>query len=510
MCTWRTYARDSCLSRATRYAGIVTSAESETELPELGSVIAGKYEIVRVIGKGGMGIVYEAKHLRLNQRVAIKMLKPAALQVSEFKPRFEREARTAALLRGHHVARIFDVDATERGLPFMVMEYLVGRDLDAELQDRGTLSVMEATGYVLQACVAMQEAHAAGIVHRDLKPANLFLTEENGERVVKVLDFGISKLTHEVDTHLTGTFATVGTPLYMSPEQVRSSRSVDSRSDIWSLAVILFEALAGRPPFHGSMTATAAAIVADKTPSLCALRPDVPIELEAALGRALEKHPNRRYQDVASLSAALAPFGPARLPFTSLSDTSNPILPPGSGPSLSSRVLPPNSGPNVGDWGSASETMMIPADERGATLDPVPKPSPRRVALLASVVGVGMLAVLTTALLLRGPTSPSAVVRVAASSAPSSAVAVMSVVAPPTMSSAEPSASAPAASSSATAVAASVAVRPSPSAPGASYAATTRPSPAVPHVSRPPSAVTPPAGGTPRPAPSPANPVFLQ
>ena len=338
-------------------------AVNDSQLPAPGTVLAGKYEIIRIIGEGGMGVVYEAKHVRLNHRVALKLLRPSALHLDAITPRFDREARAAAHLRGRHVARIFDVDVSEGGLPFMVMEYLVGRDLDAELAERGNLSVQEATGYVLQACAAMREAHAAGIVHRDLKPANLFIIDEGGERIVKVLDFGISKITHEVDTHLTGTFATVGTPLYMSPEQVRSSKDVDARTDIWSLAVILFEALAGKPPFTGSMTATAAAIVADPTPSLCAIRPDVPRELEVVLERALAKSPSKRFPDVEALVNALAPFGPPRLPFSSLGEISNPILPPSSGPTLSGKLVPiapisrPSATPTIAD------TMLLPRSE---------------------------------------------------------------------------------------------------------------------------------------------------
>jgi serine/threonine-protein kinase len=469
--------------------------EHPADLPEAGALINGKYEIIRVIGKGGMGVVYEAKHLRLHKRVALKMLRPAALHVADFKPRFEREARTAALLQGHHVARIFDVDVTTSGLPFMVMEYLTGKDLDAELQERGTLSVQEATGYVLQACIAMQEAHAAGIIHRDLKPANLFLTDEGGDRVVKVLDFGISKLTFEVDTHLTGTFATVGTPLYMSPEQVRSSRSVDARSDIWSLAVILFEALAGQPPFHGSMTATAAAIVADKTPSLTALRPDVPPELEAAILKALEKHPNRRYQDVESLMMALMPFGPGRIPYSS--PDSAPGISPSSSPSLSTRISP--VGLPRADWGSAAETMMIPDAERRSA-----RPSPvRKLYAKLPMVGLALSALVVGGILaFRGPTGAAPIARAAGAEAPPS---VDRAPPEPSPVPAPPEAQLPASPHDIEAMAA-----PSPPRPAVSVVSQSKPT------TRPPAypagaASTPRAPDShPSPAPSPQkNPVFL-
>jgi serine/threonine protein kinase len=236
-------------------------------LPRPGDTIAGKYAIVKVIGEGGMGIVYEATHLRLRRRVALKMLLPHMMATSsDTVVRFEREARAAAQLRDRHVTKVLDVDTTADGLPYLVMEYLEGHDLEAELAARGPLPIGEAVGYVLQACTAMTEAHGAGIVHRDLKPSNLFLCPEREGWTVKVLDFGISKMADDGDARLTGTQASVGTPLYMSPEQVRSSRSVDLRTDIWALGVILYELLAGRTPFEGSTTAAAASIVADATP----------------------------------------------------------------------------------------------------------------------------------------------------------------------------------------------------------------------------------------------------
>jgi hypothetical protein len=196
----------------------------------------------------------------------------------------------------------------------MVMELLRGRDLEAELRVRGPFPVAAAVDLVLQACVAVAQAHAAGIVHRDLKPSNLFLTEEAGKRVLKVLDFGISKITPDADAppaSATSTCVTVGTPLYMSPEQMRSSRDVDGRSDIWSLGVILYELVAGTPPFLGTTTAAIAAIVADAMPSLRRVRPDVPEALERVLVTALAKTPDDRLPTAEALGAALMPFASA-------------------------------------------------------------------------------------------------------------------------------------------------------------------------------------------------------
>ena len=202
-------------------------------LPE-GEVIAGKYAIVRVLGEGGMGIVYEATHLKLRQRVAVKMLQREMLDHEIIVNRFEREARAAGQLRNRHTARVMDVDITADGLPYMVIEFLEGTDLDAELGRRGRFTVQEAVDFVLQACSAMIEAHQLGIVHRDLKPANLFLAVDGDARIIKVLDFGISKVPNEGegDSKLTTPDSVMGTALYMSPEQVRSTGTVDARSDI--------------------------------------------------------------------------------------------------------------------------------------------------------------------------------------------------------------------------------------------------------------------------------------
>jgi serine/threonine-protein kinase len=257
-----------------------------------------------------MGIVFEARHIRLGQQFAIKMLQPAVVSNPEFIGRFEREARAAAHLRGRHVARVVDVAETETGLPFMVMELLRGHDLSNELESRGPLQISEAADHVIAACKAMVEAHGAGIVHRDLKPSNLFLAIEPEGRVLKVLDFGISKVRTEGQLTVTSTGAAMGTPLYMSPEQIRSTKDVDERTDIWSLGVILFELLTGTPPFEGTTEAqVGASIVADPTPSLRERRAEITVELEQIVNRALAKDPAKRYASAGELASALAPFG---------------------------------------------------------------------------------------------------------------------------------------------------------------------------------------------------------
>jgi serine/threonine-protein kinase len=280
-----------------------------------GDVLAGKFRIERVLGRGGMGVVVQAMHLQLDQRVALKFLLPDALIHSETLARFSREARAAAKIKSEHVARVIDVGTLDTGSPYIVMEYLEGEDLCMHLRRSGPLSTSQATGFVLQACEALAEAHAAGIVHRDLKPANLFLARyPDGTPCVKILDFGISKISSGAagrDFDMTRTTAIMGSPYYMSPEQMKSTRSVDARADIWALGVILYELVSQRYPFD-----------AETMPQLCAMvLQDAPARLgsfaqtgspsfEAVVLRCLEKDPARRFQSIAELADALSPFAP--------------------------------------------------------------------------------------------------------------------------------------------------------------------------------------------------------
>ena len=192
-----------------------------------GTVLAGKYRVERIIGQGGMGLVVEAKHIALDERVALKFLLPDYASHPEAAARFLREARAAVKIKSEHVARVSDVGTLDNGSPYMVMEFLEGSDLSQVLEKRGVLAIPEAIDYVIQGCEAIAEAHSHGIVHRDLKPANLFLTRrQDGYPLVKVLDFGISKTMGNVE-NLTKTMAAMGSALYMSPEQMQQTRSVD-------------------------------------------------------------------------------------------------------------------------------------------------------------------------------------------------------------------------------------------------------------------------------------------
>lgn len=273
----------------------------------VGTVLAGKFRIDRPLGQGGMGAVFAATNILLGQRVALKLLLPEMCAQPAILERFVREARASAQLRGDHVCRVSDVGTLENGAPYIVMEMLEGRDLSSVLASTGPLRSDVLCDYVLQACLGVAEAHALGIVHRDLKPANLFLAQRpDGTTLVKVLDFGIAKAPGGQQFDLTQTAAVMGSPGYMSPEQLRSSRNVDARSDIWSIGTILYELATGRTPFTGeSITELAVRVSMDPTPPL----PDfVPAPLQHVIYRCLEKNPDQRFQNLAALAVALAPF----------------------------------------------------------------------------------------------------------------------------------------------------------------------------------------------------------
>ncbi len=270
---------------------------------EIGTIVAGKYLLDRVVGHGGMGLVVQATHLQLHQPVAIKFLLPGASQNAEAVQRFLREARAAARLRSEHVAQVFDV-GTHNGTPYIVLEYLEGTDLACF--PRAQLTIGTLIDLLLQACEALGEAHAAGIVHRDIKPANFFITRSPGGALcLKLLDFGVSK-TIGATGKLTASRVMLGTPVYMSPEQMRTARDVDARSDIWSLGVVLYEMLEGAPPFEtAAFSAMVLKIVNDSPPRLTAR---LPAGLDRIVYQCLEKNPGRRFQSTAELAAELAPY----------------------------------------------------------------------------------------------------------------------------------------------------------------------------------------------------------
>ncbi len=272
----------------------------------IGEVFLGKYQVEAIIGHGGMGIVAECTHLALGERVALKMLRPDVLLDRDAVERFMREAQASAKLRSEYVARVTDVGELENGTPYMVMEFLDGQDLGNLLLERRRLNIGWAIQLILQACEALAEAHALGIVHRDVKPQNLFVTwRPDGTSLIKVLDFGISKGPTAADLQLTQTQSLLGTPAYMSPEQMRSARTVDPRSDIWSLGTVLYELIEGRRPFEAESFSEMCVKVAVDPPSPMELAPR---ELAEVLTKCLAKNPAQRFATMADLARELAPF----------------------------------------------------------------------------------------------------------------------------------------------------------------------------------------------------------
>jgi serine/threonine-protein kinase len=351
----------------------------------VGDVLAGKYRVDKILGIGGMGMVVAATHLELDQRVALKFMLPNAAESPETSARFLREAKAAGRLNSDHVCRMVDLGRLDSGAPYIVMEYLQGENLAALLRRHGPLRVEDAVDYILQAVEGLAEAHAHGIVHRDLKPDNLFIHRRNdGGTVLKVLDFGISKISlHGVATR-TGDI--MGSPAYMAPEQMESTRSVDQRADVWSLGVVLYQLVTGRAPFHGeTLPLLCMHVVNDDPEPVSTIRGDLPDGFEAVVMRCLQKDPDQRCPDVGELARALAPFGPTNastsasriqivLSRTGRHDSAAVIstgVPPGTpaaGPALDSERISPNtlvgtSGQSLGgrgegrSWGVAGAVL---------------------------------------------------------------------------------------------------------------------------------------------------------
>jgi serine/threonine protein kinase len=284
-------------------------------LPSPGDLVAGKYRLSRVIGRGGMGVVYAANHELLGQSVALKVLRPDVARNATTVARFVNEGRAAARLENIHVARVMDVGTLDGGLPFLVFEFLDGADLSVILESRGPMPVTLVVDYLMEALEAIAEAHSVGIVHRDLKPSNLFLARRKDGDVIKVLDFGIAKALTDTTGpggSMTATQAVLGSPSYMSPEQLRSAKSIDARADIWSLGVIAYELLTGKLPFEAQNVVELFANIQETDPRpLAELRPDVPPALASAVHACLRRSASDRFACVTDLAQELAPHGSA-------------------------------------------------------------------------------------------------------------------------------------------------------------------------------------------------------
>ena len=361
---------------------------------EPGTILVGKYRVERTLGKGGMGVVVLARHVDLEECFAIKLL-TGELDEDGSK-RFLREARAAAQIKSDHITRVVDVGTLPEGVPYMIMEFLEGTDLAGLLDQRGQLPPAEAVDLVLQACVGLTEAHAKNFIHRDIKPANLFVAlMTDGRRVVKLLDFGISKAQQDVS--LTSTHAVLGTPAYMAPEQWRSAKDADVRSDVWSLGVVLYELLSGQRPFRGeSVTEMCAAVLAEDSPPLAIGVP----ELEKIVAHCLEKEPDDRYQRIPELARDLAPFASDPEAAKKLADRMDRVAGRPSVPKLTR----PATAPTQKDRPSAPETQPAPVAVPAETV--VSKASRRRTLGLA-VAGTAIVAAGATFALTRGDGSSS-------------------------------------------------------------------------------------------------------
>jgi serine/threonine-protein kinase len=363
-------------------------------VPSEGELIAGKYRIEKLLGHGGMGAVLKAQHLQLEQPVAIKFLLPDVLRLREPVERFLREARAAVRIQNEHVAKVLDVGQLDSGLPYMVMEYLDGRDLGDLIDKEGPLPFDEAVLYVCETCEAIAEAHALGIIHRDLKPSNLFLSRAGRGTTIKVLDFGISKLEHDSSGKLTTTNIAMGSPHYMSPEHIKNPKCCDARSDIWSLGMVLYELLTGRTAFSAeSLPALFVAIATEEPKPILELRPGVPVDLAASVMRCLRKNPDERFQTIDELAEALAPHAPPRSRVFSARPGATMRLP---GHTLNTSSTDGTLPAIPVSATSAPSPLSI---SRGQTTEDPPEVPLRRGPLKPVLVGVALAAVLGVAAL---------------------------------------------------------------------------------------------------------------
>jgi serine/threonine-protein kinase len=447
---------------------------------QVGDIVADKYRVEQLLAAGGMGLVVAARHETLGQAVAIKFLLGEG-DIESKAERFLREARAAARIESPRVCRVFDVGTLPSGVPFMVMEHITGHDLAQELKARGPMPVAEAVDVMLQALEGLAEAHSVGIVHRDLKPSNLFLSIKPGRpREMKILDFGISKLApnalaEDTEEDLTGTAAMLGSPRYMSPEQIKSAKHVDARTDIWSMGVILYQLLDGKSPFSGTtMGETISKVLLHEPPPITSLRADVPPGLAQIIGRCLQRNRDQRYSNVAELALALGPFGTSAA--TSSVHRITALLVDGQlGAATSSAALPEPAAPAIAFEPAEQAPAHVDSHPSIGTVSPLthpntgsPVPQSRKWLWLGLAAVLATL-IVATALVLRPPGTVDGTPSAAAAPG-ATAVAVGSAVAeqksasvgPAQSASAAPTASAAASASGDSVPAASADAPPSP------------------------------------------------
>jgi uncharacterized protein (TIGR02266 family) len=279
-------------------------------VPEVGDVLDGRYQLLRDLGRGAAGVVYEARHLFTGRFVAVKLLLSQVRRADqkELRARLEREGRALASIRHPGVVEVLDGGLTPEGFSYLVMEMVEGRTLEGLLAARGKLSVANAAGLALQLCDALGAVHGAGVVHRDVKPANVLVQRSpNGSEVIKLLDFGVVKLLEPApDEKLTQAGAIIGTPAYMAPEQLLAEGDIDGRADVYSLGVTMFECLSGTMPHEGSYSKILFSTARNEpTPSLHSRAPDVPAPLALVVDRAIAKAPADRFASAHEFAAAI-------------------------------------------------------------------------------------------------------------------------------------------------------------------------------------------------------------
>ena len=381
----------------------MTGSAAEEDLPiRIGEIIAEKYRVERLVGSGGMGFVVEATHVQLLQRVAIKILRADALDESS-AIRLLREARAAAVLQSEHVARVIDVGTLDSGVAYLVMEYLDGETLAQRIKRTSKLAIGEAVWVLGQACTGLGEAHRRGIIHRDVKPANLMLARKGDSTLVtKILDFGIAKVADPrvaVQSELTSSEHALGTPRYMSPEQLTASSHVDARTDVWALGIVLYECIVGATPFpRGTSYEVGARILAGAAPRICETVRDVPPELDALVARCLSREASDRFADANELLLALEATGIA----------ARPVFDDGASiPSPQSTHVPTAIGVGAPREPSLPVTRVAPLAAPAAAVALAP-PDPRaRIAIISVVAGIaGAVGILLIVALMR-PTRPA-------------------------------------------------------------------------------------------------------
>jgi serine/threonine-protein kinase len=289
--------------------GSSLSAGGGSDDAMIGAVLAGTFRVSKVLGEGGMGRLYEAEHVRLDRRYAVKVIHRDYAGREDLLVRFDREARAMSRVRSDHVVDVVDVLRTPDGRPCIAVELLEGRDLEKFLEEKGKLSVREALPLFRQMCRGLAAAHAQGVVHRDLKPSNLFLSSDPGGGVtLKILDFGVAKLGDN-DDKLTGTGAVIGTPAYMAPEQARGATDIDLRADIYSAGAVLYRLLTGKAPYgDDSSGATLVRLLEEAPPRPREVEKSIPEGLEAVIEHAMARDPDHRYATIEEFETALGAF----------------------------------------------------------------------------------------------------------------------------------------------------------------------------------------------------------